>query len=269
MSAAAPSLSTSAGSPELDVLQRRIAEIERYFHAMVHVVVPIGVALLQSDGREQLLEAILREARELCNADGGTIYLCNDSGGLEFVLLHNDTLGVTYGGSSGKPIPFAPLPLRDPATGQANEGNVATYAALTGKLVNIADAYRAAGFDFSGTVAFDRQTGYRSTSFLTVPLRGSSDTVIGVLQLLNARDRTSGAVVPFEAGSEPIVESLSLLAAAALHVHMREESLRRQIRELHVRVDADKRQRQVAAIADTDYFQDLQRRARDMRRQSS
>lgn len=153
-------------------------------------------------------------------------------------------------------------------SGQPNEANVATYAAITGRLVNIADAYSADGFDFSGTVAFDHRTGYRSTSFLTVPLHGSSGSVIGVLQLINARDPQTGSVVTFDPGAETIVQSLSLLAAAALEVHMREESLRRQIRELHVRVDTEKRQRQVAAIAETDYFQDLQRRARELRQRS-
>ncbi|MND06597.1 hypothetical protein D3C83_280660 [compost metagenome] len=47
---------------------------------------------------------------------------------------------------------------------------------------------------------------------------------------------------------------------------MREEKMRRQIRDLHVQIDEDKRERQVAEIADTDYFQELQQRARQMRR---
>ena len=266
------SISPSVGNGEAtdaDQLRRRVVEIERHFHAMVHVVIPMGVALLHSGGREQLLEAILVEAKELCHADGGTLYLCNGDDRLEFVLLRNDTLGLRFGGSGGEPIPFAPLPLHDPDTGLPNERNVATYAALTGEVVNIADAYRAEGFDFSGTKTFDDRTGYRSISFLTVPLRNSGGVVIGVLQLLNALDRDSDAVVPFEVGVEPIVESLSTLAAAALEVYVREEGLRRQIRELHVRVDAEKRQRQVDAITETDYFQELQRRAREMRHRPS
>ncbi len=259
-----PGLDTSA-----EWLRRRVAELERHFHAVVHVVIPMGVALLHSGGREQLLEAILVEAKDLCNADGGTLYLRTADDQLEFALLRNDTLGIALGGSSGLPIPYPPLPLHDPVSGLPNETNVATYAALTGRTVNIADAYRAEGFDFSGTRAFDSQTGYRATSFLTVPLRNGADRVIGVLQLLNARDRETGTVVSFEAGVEPIVESLSALAAAALEVYLREEGLRRQIRELHVRVDADKRARQVAEIAETDYFQELQRRAREMRQRSA
>ena len=65
---------------------------------------------------------------------------------------------------------------------------VAAYAALTGQTVNIADAYTADGFDFSGTRNFDKKTGYRSKSFLTVPMKNHEDEIIGVLQLINAQD---------------------------------------------------------------------------------
>jgi GAF domain-containing protein len=136
-----------------------------------------------------------------------------------------------------------------------------------GRSVNIADAYAAEGFEFSGTIAFDRQTGYRSTSFLTVPLRGAN-RVIGVLQLLNAQDPASGQVVPFDPGLVPVVESLSTLAAAALEVYAREDRLRQEIRVLNVQIDEAKRARQVAEIADTDYFQVLQQKARQLRERS-
>ena len=53
----------------------------------------------------------------------------------------------------------------------ANDGMVAVYAALTGTTVSIPDAYAAEGFDFNGTRAFDKRTGYRSQSFLTVPMK--------------------------------------------------------------------------------------------------
>ena len=76
--------------------------------------------------------------------------------------------------------------------GNANRSMIAAYAALTGDTVNIADAYTAEGFDFSGTRAFDKKTGYRSTSFLTIPMRDHENEVIGVLQLLNRIDPASG-----------------------------------------------------------------------------
>src|SRR3989442_13692202 len=93
---------------------------------------------------------------------------------------------------------------------------VAAYAALTGKTVNIADAYSAEGFDFTGTRAFDQKTGYRSQSFLTVPMRNHENEIIGVLQLINAQDPRSGEIVAFSASDQRLAESLASQAAIAL-----------------------------------------------------
>jgi hypothetical protein len=91
------------------------------------------------------------------------------------------------GGSSGNAVPFYPIPLHGP-DGKPNYTMIAAYAALTHKTVNVADAYTEEGFDFSGTRNFDKRTGYRSTSFLTVPMKNHDGDIIGVLQLLNATD---------------------------------------------------------------------------------
>src|SRR5688500_2138385 len=93
---------------------------------------------------------------------------------------------------------------------------VAAHSALTGNTVNIADAYCAEGFDFSGTRAFDQKTGYRSKSFLTVPMRNYEREIIGVLQLINAQDPDSGEIVPFSASDQRLAESLASQAAIAL-----------------------------------------------------
>jgi GAF domain-containing protein len=247
-------------------LVSRVAELERRVELLVQAVIPIGVQLLATPDFERMLETILLEAKALCHADGGTLYLRTEDDLLKFVIMRTDSLGFHLGGSSGVEITFPPLPLVDPASGQPNHRNVATYAALTGESVNIADAYVAEGFEFSGTVAFDERTGYRSTSFLTVPLKNQSRRVIGVLQLLNATDPARGVVVPFDPGLVPLVEALSTLAAAALDVYMREERLRREIRDLHIQIDESKRARQVAEITDTDYFRELQQKARGLRK---
>ncbi len=94
--------------------------------------------------------------------------------------------------------------------------NVVAYAYHHDTSLNIADAYTEEGFDFSGTREFDRKTGYRSTSFLTVPLKNHENEIIGVLQLLNARDRVTGAVVPFSDEDQELAESLASQAAVAL-----------------------------------------------------
>jgi HD-GYP domain-containing protein (c-di-GMP phosphodiesterase class II) len=93
---------------------------------------------------------------------------------------------------------------------------VAAQAALTGKTINIADAYTGEGFDFAGTRAFDAKTGYRSKSFLTVPMRNHEGEAIGVLQLINAQDPHTGEIVAFSASDQRLAESLASQAAVAL-----------------------------------------------------
>jgi CheY-like chemotaxis protein len=232
---------------------------------LLNVVIPIGVALSAEKDFNRLLEKIVVEAQALCNADGGTLYLRGDDDTLQWVIVRNTSLCIALGGATGRAIDFAPLPMYDTETGQPNYRYVVTHAALTGQTINIADAYNTAGFDFSGTRAFDRQTGYRSRSFVNVPLKDSTDRVIGVLQLLNAQDPDTGAVVPFDPGQQQTIESLSALAAVAVAAYAREQRLRQQIEELRIEVDEVRQARQVAEITETDYFLQLQSRARHMR----
>jgi HD-GYP domain-containing protein (c-di-GMP phosphodiesterase class II) len=175
----------------------------------------IGVALSGEQDRDRLLDLILTEAQKLCRADGGTLYLCTDDDKLEFAIMKNSSLGIELGGVSGSPIKFPALHLYDKETGEPNHHNVATYATHVKKPVHIADAYDSESFDFSGTKAFDHSSGYRSKSFLTIPLINSERTVIGVLQLLNALD-DEGNVVPFAASHRQTVQALSSQAAIAL-----------------------------------------------------
>jgi hypothetical protein len=93
---------------------------------------------------------------------------------------------------------------------------IAAYAALNNKTVNVADAYTEEGFDFTGTRNFDKRTGYRSTSFLTVPMKSHEGEIIGVLQLLNATDPVNARVTPFSEEDQRLAESLASQAAIAL-----------------------------------------------------
>lgn len=177
----------------------------------------IGIALSKEKNIDRLLEQILLQAKTLTHADGGTFYQReeNDPDHLHFAIIHNDSLGIALGGSTGQPIPYAPLALYDEHK-NANLLQVATFSALKNQTVAIADAYVEPGFDFSGTKQFDAKLGYRSKSFLTVPMKGHDDEIIGVIQLINARDRTTGEIVAFDPTDISLVESLASQAAMAL-----------------------------------------------------
>ena len=174
----------------------------------------IGVALSQERDINRLLETILVAAKNLTRADGGTLYRLA-GGKLRFEIVRTDSLSIAMGGTSGNAVPFYPIPLQD-KDGKPNYTMIAAYAALTSQTVNIADAYTADGFDFSGTRNFDKRTGYRSTSFLTVPMKSHDGEIIGVLQLLNAIDPASGLVTTFSEEDQRLAESLASQAAIAL-----------------------------------------------------
>ncbi len=172
------------------------------------------MALSAEQNRDRLLDLILTEAQRVCNADGGTLYLRTESDELAFEIVKNDSLKIEIGGVSGEPVPFSPLPLFD-SSGRPNRSNVATVAAHEKRLIHIPDAYDSEHFDFAGTKAFDEKSGYRSKSFLTLPLINGEGIVIGVIQLLNAQDE-AGNVVPFANEHQQLVAALSSQAAIAL-----------------------------------------------------
>ncbi|MFP5485188.1 MAG: GAF and HD-GYP domain-containing protein [Gammaproteobacteria bacterium] len=176
----------------------------------------IGAALSRERDIERLLENILEAAKALTGADGGTLYrVTDDQAALRFEIMRTDSLGIRQGGTTGQRIHLPELPLRR-ADGSPNDALVAAYAAIHDRTVNIADAYAEEGFDFSGTRAFDQRTGYRSQSFLTVPMKNHDGELIGVLQLLNALDPDTGEVVPFSEADQSLTESLASQAAIAL-----------------------------------------------------
>lgn len=181
-------------------------------------LIEISMALSSERNSARLFEKILDAAQDITQADGGTLYLLkekNGKQGLEFEILRNNSLELTLGGSSGRPIPFAPLPLYR-EDGTPNHNNIATYTALTKKMENIEDAYCAEHLDFSGTKAFDARANYRSKSFLTVPLCNHQQEVIGVLQLVNAKQKGTNETISFSQNLEPIVAALASSAAIAL-----------------------------------------------------
>jgi len=176
----------------------------------------IGIALSQQRDINSLLETILIAAKRITNADAGTLYLHEpEQRVLRFEIMRTDSLNIAMGGTSGVPITFYPIHLYD-KEGQPIHSMVVTHSALSGETVNIPDAYVAEGYDFSGTKKFDAKTGYRSQSFLAVPMRNHENEIIGVLQLINAHDRESGAVVPFSGDDQQLLESLASQAAIAL-----------------------------------------------------
>ncbi|MDH5301001.1 MAG: GAF domain-containing protein [Gammaproteobacteria bacterium] len=180
----------------------------------------LGISLSAEKDKHKLLKKILEGVQTITNADGGTLYLLDEpKKHLRFEILQNHSKGIYLGGPGQPPINLAPVRLRL-ANGKSDTSTVAAYAANTGTTVNIADAYESQGFDFSGTKEYDRIIGYRSKSFLTIPMRNHESDVIGVLQLINSTDKSTGEVVPFTSEDQRLAESLASQAAVALTTHI-------------------------------------------------
>jgi HD-GYP domain-containing protein (c-di-GMP phosphodiesterase class II) len=185
------------------------------FTGLIKELTDIGIALSAEKNHSRLLELILRKAKEITNADGGTLYTRTEDNRLRFEIMLTESLGIHRGGTSGVPIDFYPIALYQP-DGSPNRHMVAAWAAISRQTINIEDAYASKEFDFSGTRSFDQKTGYRSKSFLTVPLTNHESEVIGVLQLINAVDAKTGEVIPFSQLDQIVVESLASQAAVTI-----------------------------------------------------
>ena len=174
----------------------------------------IGIALSSQRDVRELLNLILAKAREITRADAGSLYLIDDDADgqrhLRFMLTQNDSLVF--------PFKEFTLPLA--------EDSMAGYTALRGKVVNFADAYhipREMPFHFNDH--YDRESGYRTKSLLTLPMRNAKGEVLGVLQLINAKNDPAARlrneadvaahVLPFHERSVRLALSLASQAAVA------------------------------------------------------
>ena len=186
----------------------------KFLEDRLHRLSEIGMALSTEKNTDRLFEMILEEAKAITRADGQTLYSMNEDGNLEFEIMRNDTMNINMGGTSGIEIPYYPVKLWiDKQT--PNEKNVSAYVALAQKTVNIHDAYEEEGFDFEGTKNFDEKSGYHSKSFLTVPLKNHENEIIGVMQLINARN-DHDEVISFNEEMQEQIESLASQGAVAL-----------------------------------------------------
>lgn len=167
----------------------------------------IGTALSLERDLHALLERILLETRRFTGADAGTLYLVSGSK-LTFEVAHNDSLKLAHDAEEGVDMPAVPL----------DELSVSGYCAVTGETLNIEDVYADnASCRFDGPRRYDDMTGYHTQSMLAVPMRDHEDQVIGVLQLLNAKNPSTGEVQPFPQKDEPLVLSLASQAAVSVN----------------------------------------------------
>ena len=176
----------------------------------------IGLALSTEDDINVIFELIMGEAKNITNADGRTLYMISDDGQtMKFEIMQTDSMNFAQGGTTGVEITIPPMQLFDEEGNPNHSSNVA-YSANTGKTANIKNVYTAKGFDFTGPKNFDKNTGYKTKSVMSVPLKNHENDIVGVMQLINATDKKSGKVVAFSDNMQRQIESLASQGAVAL-----------------------------------------------------
>ncbi|WP_300458463.1 HD domain-containing phosphohydrolase [Desulfobacula sp.] len=173
----------------------------------------IGKAIGTGKNINNLLEMILTIARRFTKADGGTLYLVDQtSQNLDFNVIHNESLNIKKGGSA---IDLPSVPLYDD-NHAPNLSNVSSYVFHTGEIVNIKNVYTTKKFDFEGTKKFDAALHYKSQSMIVIPMRNHEDEIIGILQLINAKDLPSNSIIPFSSEDQEKAVALASQASVIL-----------------------------------------------------
>ncbi|MCX6081345.1 MAG: GAF domain-containing protein, partial [Chloroflexi bacterium] len=104
---------------------------------------------------------------------------------------------------------------------------------------------------------------FQPRSYLGVPLL-FKDEIIGLIELVSAKP---GSFTPdHERVLELIAGQAAIAVRNALDVELRETELRKQIDELQIVIDEGKKQKNVAEIVESDFFQELTSKAKQIRR---
>lgn len=143
-----------------------------------------------------LMEKILYTARDIVNADAGSIYL-KKGDMLSFSYAQNQTMQDKL--PPGRKLIYTTFDI------PINENSIAGYVASTGEIENIPDVYKIpADTPYHFNQEYDKITNYRTQSMLTVPLKTNFGDIVGVLQVINAKN-SKGDIIPFEKDDEPFI----------------------------------------------------------------
>jgi HD-GYP domain-containing protein (c-di-GMP phosphodiesterase class II) len=167
----------------------------------------LGIELSQINDLDILMERILTRARQFVNADAGSIYIREDRM-LNFSYSQNETLQKKL--PAGEKLIYSTFQI------PIDEKSIAGYVASTGQALNIDDVYNLPdGLPFCFSRQIDESAGYRTHSVLTFPLKSSSLKILGILQIINARD-AQGRICRFTVQDEGMMHHFAAVAAVAL-----------------------------------------------------
>ena len=233
-----------SASPTEAELLRTLRNATRYVDSQLRLeeLNAIGIALSAERHHDRLLELILTKAREITNADAGSLFLVAD---IDERIVHPDG---TEARATAQWLKFR-LAQNDSRESRFEEevlpispDSIAGYVAQTGETLNLADAYDPPkDKPFVINRSFDEATGYRARSMLVVPMENAEGETIGVLQLINKKSNRESVldtiesfergVLSFDQDDERLVRSLASQAAVCVDnnsLYVERENLFRQ-----------------------------------------
>lgn len=200
------------------------------------MVYDIGKKLSAEKNIEKLLNMILETSMEITAADAGTLYLAiDDMSGewspyekgkenrlLKFAISKNNSIEIGF----------------ESSTLAITKSSIIGYAALSAQPLRIEDAYRIPGdVDYEFNDSFDKMTGYRTKSILTVPMCDHKDRILGVLQLINKKE--GGRIIPFSYKDEIIIYSIAGEAAVAIENSILYKKIEELLKEYNISENID------------------------------
>jgi GAF domain-containing protein len=144
----------------------------------------ISRKLSRETNLQSQLAIVVEGAMDLTNADAGTLYSVSDENCLKFEVVLNRLLEIKKQ-APDMSFPDIPLYLENK---EANSSMVVVNCVLTEQSIFIDKAYDEQDYNLSGVRKFDKSTGYHTHSLLTVPIFDFAKKIIGVIQLINAKE---------------------------------------------------------------------------------
>lgn len=170
-------------------------------------IISIEKQLVEIQDVDVLLERILTETRKIVNADAGSIYVV-EGNKIKIKYGQNDTHLKELAPGEKLPYTCFSFPI--------NEKQICGYVALTGEPLNIEDCYNIPEekpYKFNKNT--DLTTNYRTKSMYTLPLKMANGKMLGVLQIINAKDE-NGTVISFGEEAELLIAHFASSAVQAL-----------------------------------------------------
>ena len=187
----------------------------------------IGISLSSEKDALRLFEKIIISSMKLTSADAGTIYIVVDKKSGDWSHIRN-------GSTRGRLLKFAiarnislDVSLQD-FTVPVTKKSIIGFSVISGEPLKINDAYEIGNdVEYTHDKKFDLNTGYRTKSVLSIPMKNRDNDITGVIQLINKkRDRdaiidyhgndAANSILPFTDTDTLIMNSLAGQAAVAL-----------------------------------------------------